>query len=111
MRAGGTPAVEDGSMWDDNGLPWVSIADMSRAPIVVDTERRVSPAAIKAKALPVGAAGTLLFAMYASVGAVGVLGTEASWNQAILGIAPRRGLADVGFVGYWLEHLKPDLVA
>jgi type I restriction enzyme S subunit len=111
MQAGGTPSVDDALMWDEEGLPWVAIADMTKEATVVRTDRRVSQAGIVAKNLPVGSPGTLLFAMYASVGAVGVLGTEGSWNQAILGIEPRPGLADSRFARYWLEHLKPDLAA
>jgi type I restriction enzyme, S subunit len=111
MRSGGTPTVDDASMWDEDGLPWVSIADMSKAPTVVQTERSVSTAGVAAKALPVGKPETLLFAMYASVGAVAVLGIEASWNQAILGMEPRPDLADARFVRYWLECHKPDLMA
>ena len=111
MRAGGTPSVDDALMWDEEGLPWVAIADLTKGATVVRTDRRVSQAGIVAKNLPVGSPGTLLFAMYASVGAVGVLGTEGSWNQAILGIEPRPGLADARFARYWLEHLKPDLAA
>jgi type I restriction enzyme S subunit len=110
-RAGGTPPVDDPAMWDEHGMPWVSIGDMTKAPTVVSAERRVSPIGIAAKSLPVGKPGTLLFAMYASIGAVAVLGMEASWNQAILGIEPREGLSEARFVRYWLEHLKPDLLA
>jgi type I restriction enzyme, S subunit len=98
-------------MWDDEGLPWVSIADMSKGPTVTRTDRRVSQAGVIAKNLPIGNQGTLLFAMYASVGAVSTLGTQGSWNQAILGIHPRIGLADSRFARYWLEHLKPNLSA
>jgi type I restriction enzyme, S subunit len=111
MRPGGTPAVEVPAMWDENGLPWVAIADMTKAPTVVQTSRRVSVAGIAAKSLPTGKPGTLLFAMYASVGAVSTLGVEATWNQAILGIEPRGDLADIRFVRFWLEHLKPDLLS
>lgn len=111
MRSGGTPPVDDPAMWDDEGLPWASISDMSKSPSVTCTDRQVSALGIRTKALPVGEPGTLLFAMYASVGAVAVLGVRASWNQAILGIQPRQGMADSRFVRYWLEHLKPDLMA
>jgi type I restriction enzyme S subunit len=111
MKSGGTPAVDDPAMWNDEGLPWASISDMSRSPTVAHTDRRVSALGVTTKALPVGEPGTLLFAMYASVGAVAVLGVKASWNQAILGIEPRQGMADSRFVRYWLEHLKPDLMA
>jgi type I restriction enzyme, S subunit len=111
MRAGGTPVVDDPSMWDEDGLPWVAIADMTQPGAVVETNRSVSPEGIAGKSLPIGRPGTLLFAMYASVGAVNVLGTEASWNQAILGLEPLPGLADTRFTRYWLEHLQPDLSA
>ena len=49
--------------------------------------------------------------MYASVGALGRLGTTGTWNQAILGISPREGRADDRFLGYWLAHLKPTLAS
>jgi type I restriction enzyme S subunit len=111
MRAGGTPAVDDPSMWDDDGLPWVTITDMSSGLAVTRTDRSVSTAGVAAKSLPIGRPGTLLFAMYASVGTVGILGVAASWNQAILGIEARPGKADETFTRYWLEHLKPNLGA
>ena len=47
--------------------------------------------------------------MYASVGAVAELGTEATWNQALLGIEPDRAVANARFLRYWLEHLRPTL--
>lgn len=111
MRAGGTPAVDDPSMWDEDGLPWVTIADMSSGLAVTGTARRVSSTGIASKSLPIGRPGTSLFAMYASVGTVGVLGVKASWNQAILGIEPRPGVADAAFIRYWLEHLKSNIGA
>ena len=63
------------------------------------------------KRLPIGSPGTVLFAMYASLGAVAVLGVEATWNQAILGVQARDGVADNRFIAYWLEHLARDLSA
>jgi type I restriction enzyme, S subunit len=111
MRAGGTPRVDDPDMWSEDGLPWVSIGDMSRSPIVMATERRVSSLGLSSKTLPVGKPGILLFAMYASVGELAVLGTEASWNQAILSVEPVTGRSDPGFLRYWLEHLRRILPA
>jgi len=111
LRAGGTPAVDDPRMWAREGLPWIAIGDMTRSPVVMVTERRVSHDGVQAKRLPIGEAGVLLFAMYASVGALAVTGTKATWNQAILGIEPRHDRADVRFIRYWLEHLRPQLTA
>ena len=110
LIAGGTPTVDAPSIWsDERGLPWVTISDMTREAVVTTTERTVTEVGIKSKKLPVGRPGTILFAMYASVGGTAVLGTTASWNQAILGIQTLPGRADSRFVGYWLGHLRPEL--
>lgn len=113
MTAGGTPDVGDPSMWADepDGVAWVSISDMSSGARVVQTERRLSLNGLHDRRLKPQPAGTVLFAMYASVGAVALLGTEAVWNQALLGLTPRPGIAEGRFVAYWLQHLRSDLGA
>lgn len=112
LRAGGTPSVDDPLMWSESeeaGVPWVSISDMSDGRPVVTTARFVSESGVASKRLPIGEPGTLLFAMYATVGAVGRLAIRATWNQALLGIKAQSGLSDARFIGYWLEHLRPSL--
>ena len=110
FAAGGTPSVAEPRFWsDDSGTPWVTIGDMTWQPAVRQTERRLSEEGVASKRLPVGRKGTVLFAMYASVGAVSVLDTEASWNQAILGMTPVPSLADRRFLVYWLLSLRPRL--
>ena len=111
LRAGGTPAVSNPAFWAQpgEGTPWVSIGDMSDGAVVTTTERELTADGLRDRRLEVGPPGTLLFAMYASVGAVAELGVEAAWNQALLGLRPERGRADPRFVRYWLEHLRPSL--
>ncbi len=113
MTAGGTPDVNDPSMWaeDSEGVAWVSIADMSSGVAVVKTERRLSIKGVANRRLHPMPPGTVLFAMYASVGAVAVLDVEATWNQALVGLTPRGGLSEGRFVSYWLQNLRPDLGA
>ncbi len=82
---------------------------MTWQPSVRETERRVTEEGIASKRLPVGRKGTVLFAMYASVGTVSVLDTDASWNQAILGMEPIPSLAERRFLVYWLLSLRPRL--
>jgi len=110
LDAGGTPSVDESAFWadGDEGTPWVTIADMTREPRLKSTERRLTAAGLRAARLPVGSAGTLLFAMYASLGTMAVLETRAAWNQAILGVTPRVGV-DPGFLRYSLEHARGGL--
>ncbi|MEU8520511.1 restriction endonuclease subunit S [Streptomyces sp. NPDC048577] len=108
--AGGTPSVSEPKFWADegDGLAWVSIGDMSGRASVAKTGRRVSEEGIAAARLPKGAPMTLLLSMYASLGHTAFLSTEASWNQAILGINvfPSH---EVRFVKYVLDAIRPTL--
>ncbi len=111
LRAGGTPSVGQPEYWSEDGLPWVAIGDMTVSPIVTRTQRCISDAGVRSARLEAGCPGTLLFAMYASLGEVAVLGIPAAWNQAILGIEPRQDLADARFVRYALVALRPTFSA
>lgn len=82
---------------------------MSDGAVVTGTHRRVTAEGLQERRLEVGPPGTLLFAMYASVGAVAELGVAAAWNQALVGLLPRSHLADARFLRYWLLHLRPSL--
>lgn len=110
LAAGGTPAVDNPSYWaeDGAGTPWVTIADMSSEAHLRTTVRSVTSEGLRAARLPVGPPGTLLFAMYASLGTMSTLETHAAWNQAILGIRPRPGI-DPAFLRYCLEQLRGRL--
>ena len=55
--------------------------------------------------------GTLLYAMYASVGAVSQLLIDATVNQAIMGIAVDERVALPSFVFFALESQRQDVVA
>lgn len=107
LTAGGTPRTDEPDYWsDDSGIPWVAIADMSDGRMVFDTAKRVTRAGMQAARLPVAGPGTVLLAMYATVGAAAPLGIRASWNQAILGITPIRDRAESRFVRYWLDSIR-----
>jgi type I restriction enzyme S subunit len=110
--AGGTPSVDNPRYWteDGDGHAWAAIADMTREPRLKRTNRRVSEEGIRAARLPLGRPDTVLFAMYASLGAMAVLDVPATWNQAILGITPRPGTS-VDFVRYALIDRRRDLLS
>lgn len=109
--AGGTPDTTNESYWDDDGTPWVAIGDMSTGGRVSVTAKSLSAEGIANRRLAVGEPGTVLFAMYASVGAVATLGVAAVWNQALLGVTPVLDRANSRFIAYWLTHYAPEAAA
>lgn len=112
FNSGGTPPTSDTAMWaeGDSGTPWVAISDMSAVDLVKETKKSVTQLGIDTARLSVGESGTVLFAMYASVGAVSILDIKATWNQAILGLSPNDPeTLDPEWLFYSLHRLKPEL--
>lgn len=110
-RSGGTPNSSNEAFWCDpeDGLPWVAIADMSGRDAVRKTAKGLTRAGREDKHLSASPAGTLLFAMYASVGEVARLAISATWNQAILGLTPCPGRAIPRYLQYALLAIRPHL--
>jgi type I restriction enzyme, S subunit len=112
--AGATPSTEDDAFWlegdDPTGMPFVAIGDMSRRERVSRTAKCLSSAGMATRNMPIGQAGTLLLAMYASVGELAFLDIEATWNQALLGITPNANEVDARFLRYVLLDMRDDLL-
>jgi type I restriction enzyme S subunit len=105
MGSGGTPSSAIADYYDGD-IPWVSIADMTKCgKIIMTTDRNLTRAGFSscsAKMLP---AGTVLYAMYASLGECSIAGISVCSSQAILGIRTRSGLSNE-FLYYYLTSLK-----
>ena len=112
LYSGGTPESGNSAYWaddDTDSVPWVAIGDMTRAAVVMTTEKRITPAGLASKRLRVLPTGTLLYSMYASLGKVAVLSFPATINQAILGIVPDSEKLGQRFLRYWLIQIESHL--
>lgn len=110
---GGTPSTENESYWasaDEEGLPWVAIADMSAGGEVSTTAKRVTMLGCNAARLRPLAPGTIIYSMYASVGVAARLGICAVTNQAILGFLPGPML-EPSFLYWWLTAIRNPVLA
>jgi type I restriction enzyme S subunit len=85
--SGGTPTSSQSDYYTEkeNGTAWVTIGDMKSGKIF-ETDAYVTNEAIKDHRLKIVPAGSLLYAMYASVGVVAELKIPATTNQAILAL-------------------------
>ena len=117
MKGGGTPTTSVDKYWADDAeadgaIPWISISDMSQVDSVRTTEKSITPEGIEASSVTVGDPGTVLFAMYASVGEVAISELRATWNQAIVGLTPSNDeRLESRFLFYALQSLKQFLPA
>lgn len=105
MGSGGTPASSV-SVYYDGDYPWVSISDMTKGgKVITKTERNLSAKGLENSAAQMFPAGTILYAMYASLGECSIAGISLCTSQAILGIRPQERL-NGGFLYYYLTSLK-----
>ncbi len=87
FQAGGTPDTGNPAFWSEDveGVPWVAIGDMSSNPTVTSTTKRLTELGLADRGLLPSGPGTVLFAMYASVGAVSTLALDAVGTKRFLG--------------------------
>lgn len=109
---GGTPSRSNLERYYDEGtIPWVKSGEL-RERLINQTEEHVTEAALKETSLKLIPAGAILLAMYgATVGRLGVLGVEATSNQAVCHIIPDPDLADSRFLFRSLSNQVPNLIA
>lgn len=87
VQSGGTPRRGIPHYYGGD-IPWVKIGDMdSPDGVVLNTEETITKDGLEAINNRLFPFGTLLLAMYGSVGKIAVAGRELSTNQAILGIS------------------------
>jgi type I restriction enzyme, S subunit len=105
--SGGTPSRKDAKAYGGN-IPWLKIGDLPDGP-VQSVEETITEHGLKnssAKLLP---AGTLLVAMYGSIGKLGITTEQCATNQAIAFCRPHDGF-DLNYLFYLLMSERHRLV-
>lgn len=102
VRSGGTPKRSVSEYWDKGTIPWVKIGDIS-SKYISATEENISEAGLKNSAAKLFQPGTLLFSIFASIGAVGILTVPAATNQAIAGLEIKSNIINRDYLFYFLK--------
>jgi type I restriction enzyme S subunit len=105
INSGGTPATSTESYYGGS-IPWVSISDMTKAgKIITNTERNLTLSGFSNCSAKMYQPGTVLYAMYASLGECSIAGVQLCSSQAILGISCGPNLSNE-FLYYYLNYQK-----
>ena len=112
ISSGGTPS-RGKSYFYGGDIPWVKISDIENSVngILTETEEKITEEGLKSIGNRIFPKGTLLFAMYGSIGKVAITGRELATNQAILGIRPK-GNKEIylPYLKVWFESNKQRLI-
>ena len=94
-KVGKTPSTKSSDYWTDsnNGIKWVSIADLNHYGVVTETTKKVTELAqkevFKSELVPVG---TILMSFKLTLGKVSILAVPAFHNEAIISIYPSQAI-------------------
>jgi len=104
---GGTPTTSNQELWSNEieGIPWVSIEDMTNNKIVYKTKKYISKKGLKEKNLKIIPKNALLYSIYASLGKVAKTGINLTTNQAILGLIPKKTI-ETQYLFYALKSME-----
>ncbi|MDC2825668.1 restriction endonuclease subunit S [Rodentibacter pneumotropicus] len=107
----GTTPKSDNPEYYDGEMLWVTTSEL-RENYISDTKQKVSQEAVKNfSALKIYPKNSVAIAMYgATIGRLGILEKEATFNQACCVFIPSEKL-HYKFLFYWLWHRRPILIS
>lgn len=110
IGSGTTPKDQRHYTESGDGVPWVTTSELREA-VVTGTNKQVTQEAIaEVSSLRIHPAGAVIIAMYgATIGRLGVLGVDATMNQACCAFSEPRGI-DMRFFYYTLWGQRDDIV-
>jgi type I restriction enzyme S subunit len=110
IGSGTTPKSDNSDFYDGN-IPWVTTSEL-RETVIENTSQKISIDAFQShSALKIYPAGSIVIAMYgATIGRLGILGVDATVNQACCVFAQPTTFKP-RFFYYWLLMRKPILIS
>jgi len=110
LGSGTTPPTSEAEWYDNGTVPWVTTGEL-RESVILETKKLLAPTALSAfSALRLHPAGSLAIAMYgATIGRLGILGVDATTNQACC-LLTRPNKLHVKFTFYWLLVFKQSII-
>lgn len=110
MQSGGTPKSTVEEYYNGN-IVWVSINDISSCgKYLSNSERKITEKGLKNSSARLFPKGTILYAMYASIGKCCIAISECTTSQAILGITTNEKL-NSEYLYYFLLHNQGHIIA
>lgn len=105
--SGGTPSAKE-PIYYGGDIPWAVIGDLNEG-FVVETERTLTSLGVEHSSAKVVPPGTVMVAMYGSIGKLGVAGVEMATNQAIATCRPVTSVS-ADYLISLLRCIRPELV-
>lgn len=107
--SGGTPKATESAYYNDGKIPWLIIGDLNDG-IVTESQTKITELGLENSSTKMIPPGTLMVAMYGSIGKLGITGIECCTNQAIAFAKKLHGVS-TKYMFYYMAMMKPKLIA
>jgi restriction endonuclease S subunit len=109
--SGGTPLSSKNEFYNNGNIFWVNSGELKNG-LILDTRVKITKLGLENSSAKLFPINTVLVAMYgATTGEVGILGVEASTNQAVCGIFPNYKKVIPLYLYYYLRERTDDFKA
>lgn len=106
--SGGTPSRTKPEYFGGD-IPWVTISDLTDS-LVVDSNESISKTGLENSAAKLAPTGSILIALYGSIGKLGIAAKPLTTNQAIAYAAPDDRSYDSKYLFHYLMRCRQDLI-
>ncbi len=107
--SGGTPKATVREYYENGTIPWLIIGDLNDG-IITESASKITRAGLDNSSAKIIPAGTLLVAMYGSIGKLGITGIECCTNQAIAYAKELHGVT-TQYMYYYMMLMKSKLIS
>jgi type I restriction enzyme S subunit len=109
---GSTPSTVQPAYWDDGIHCWATPKDLSalKAPVLLNTERRVTDAGLAQISSGLLPKGTVLLSSRAPIGYLAIAEVPVAINQGFVAMKPRTGVPNL-FLLLWARAAHEDILA
>ncbi|QQS61245.1 MAG: restriction endonuclease subunit S [Candidatus Moraniibacteriota bacterium] len=110
MTSGGTPKRSMESYYKGD-IVWLKSGELKDSVNILDSKEKISKEAVQKSSAKIFSKGAVLFAMYgATAGKTGILGIDASTNQAIAGMTVNKEKLNNKYLYYFLLKKRNDIL-
>lgn len=92
VGSGGTPSRSNKAYWSGGSISWLTIGDYKDFQTVINTKEKITAEGLKNSSAKIFPIDTVIVSIFATLGRVGILGSEMATNQAIAGIVPSQNI-------------------
>ena len=107
--SGGTPKATEKAYYENGTIPWLVIGDLNDGTIY-SSSKRITEFGLHNSSAKMIPPGTLLVAMYGSIGKLGITGISCCTNQAIAFARELYGVT-TKYMYYYLSMIKSQLIS